>query len=208
MKLLDLQTGKYLEIGENWGYFGNKILIISNEDEELSVQGWLDAIEYDEIEKHDYDMLDIKHHTNPIINEIAEKVGAVIYGGRYVLLYTTNEKIIIANSEYDYENWNDENDKLGFDGGEPRIWKTFTIGDVYKKDEKDIGICIKSFCSTYYSYHNDVIHIEEFDDKCEAGIAMTVNSNTEYLGNIFEEFAKKEQGLENKFDELQGEIII
>jgi len=27
MKLLDLQTGKYLELGKDWGYFGEFILL-------------------------------------------------------------------------------------------------------------------------------------------------------------------------------------
>lgn len=165
MKLLDLQTLKYPELEKNWGYFGNKILIISNEDEELSIQEWLDAIEYDEIEKHDYDMLDIEPHTNPIINKLAEEIGAVIYGGRYVLVFEDNN------------------------------------GDIF---------CEKTnFGTVYYISKNQYrfLPVKDFNEKND--ITATVDrffmlnkAPQHKIGNIFEEFAKKEQGLENKFDEL------
>ena len=174
MKLLDLQTGEYLEIGKDWVYFGEHIGILKA-DVLCGVQ-----VEY---------VFSKIPHTNPIINQIAEKVGAVIYGGRYVLL---NE----------IEVWVYNNDLP------PTHIKT---GDIVlhtprRGYDTEILVNTNDFCTKLGSNHNKItFYLKDenlnFDDYGFFRIQKI-------HGNIFEEFAKKEQGLENKFDELQSEIMI
>ena len=85
MKLYDLHTGKYLELGTEWGYYGEYIIIMKkpyklySSSESALVESSCDRYAFK-----------IQPHTDQLINEIAEKVGAVVYGNRYVLL--ENEK--------------------------------------------------------------------------------------------------------------------
>ena len=76
MKVLDLETGKYLELGEAWEYCGEYIRKIACEQ-----------------------ILYKTPHTDPLINSICEKTGAVVYGGRYVLM---NEIFYIEGIEHKY----------------------------------------------------------------------------------------------------------
>ena len=78
MKLLDLQTGKYLELGNDWWYGGNHIDVYLCKNKP----------DVDE----DGETVLRTHKITPSISEpqeplktICEKTGAVVYGGRYVL---------------------------------------------------------------------------------------------------------------------------
>lgn len=98
-KLLDLQTGKYLELGKDWGYFGKFILLNLGSAIELNIKEW-GSVSYGDNAYgwHGYIGQEIKQpHTDPIINEIADRLGAVIYGGRYVLL-TSDDSWYYANN--------------------------------------------------------------------------------------------------------------
>ena len=87
MKLLDLHTGNYLELGKDFYYGVGNVFLTNLCDGMFFI---------DMIEKKDF--IQAKPHTDPIVNRLAEKVGAVVYGGRYVLLqkhqayYTITEK--------------------------------------------------------------------------------------------------------------------
>jgi hypothetical protein len=85
MKLYDLHTGEYPELGTEWGYYGEYIIIMKkpyklySSSESALVESSCDRYAFK-----------IQPHTDQLINEIAEKTGAVVYGNRYVLL--ENEK--------------------------------------------------------------------------------------------------------------------
>jgi len=113
-------------------------------------------------------------HADPIVNDIAEKVGAVIYGGRYVLL-SSEQDTSIHDDNHCYKN-----------------------GDVVRSGHGHgyVAICT---ASTHYSYHQNVLDIPNFQDSCEAGFLW---SKYEILGNIFEEYSKQLRNELNKFDEL------
>ena len=161
MKLLDLQTGKYLELGKDWLYGERGICIFP--------QTFFEALQKLFIFANNFFTHIKQPHTNLIINQVAEKVGAVIYGGRYVLMFEDSN------------------------------------GDVF---------CEKTnFGTVYYISKNQYrfFPIKDFNENND--IAATVdrffmlNKAPQYkISNIFEEFVKKEHGLENKFDELYNLI--
>ncbi len=176
MKLLDLQTGKYLELGKDWGYFGEFILLNLGSAIELTIKEW-GSVSYGDNAYgwHGYIGQAIKQpHADPIVNDIAEKVGAVIYGGRYVLL-SSEQDTSIHDDNHCYKN-----------------------GDVVRSGHGHgyVAICT---ASTHYSYHQNVLDIPNFQDSCEAGFLW---SKYEILGNIFEEYSKQLRNEPNKFDEL------
>ena len=83
MKLLDLQTGKYLELGKDFYYGGDHIVV-----NKCNVGYQI----YEAIQRKDSERLSIDNKDCPFaaeppleLKEICEKVGAVVYGGRYVL---------------------------------------------------------------------------------------------------------------------------
>lgn len=171
MKLLDLETGKYLKIGKNWLYGREFILLNLGSSIECNIKEW-GSVSYGDNAYgwHGFIGQEMeKPHVNPIINKLSEKVGAVIYGGRYVLLNEipnkyeevfTGDVIMPELNQSRYS-------------GCYMDWKCF-IADFYSFEE-----------NIYYAAGHHISYWRFYID-C----------------NIFEEFAKKEQGLENKFDKL------
>ena len=199
MKLLDLQTGKYLELGKDWVYFGEHIGILKA-DVLCGVQ-----VEY---------VFSKIPHTNPIINQIAEKVGAVIYGGRYVLMLildNAGNEICVGNIHKDVYKSNITYFILCYGFCNPKY-------DTNNRLEKPIDFAqqfykITNFASYGWYFHK--IWNNEYHETYAHYIGFLQKHFTDkrpndnlYYGNIFEEFSKKEQRLENKFDELQSKIII
>ena len=72
MKLLDLQTGKYLELRKDWLYGGKYIYVFYKRGEGCD----------DERDGNGY----YKDEPQEPLKTLCEKTGAVVYGGRYVLL--------------------------------------------------------------------------------------------------------------------------
>ena len=75
MKLLDLQTGKYLELGNDWLYGGDHISIIPTHYLGFgSTNPIADAKRCK------------KDETQDPLKTLCEMTGTVVYGGRYVLI--------------------------------------------------------------------------------------------------------------------------
>jgi len=92
MKLLDLQTGKYLELGEEGFFYGGKCIILMDtlkkEIEEsfiIAIQNKLEGIKYD-TQSYKYTYSPHKSEPQGILKTLCDKTGAVIYGDRYVLI--------------------------------------------------------------------------------------------------------------------------
>lgn len=172
MKLLDLQTGKYLELGKEWVYGGEHIIVSKcNIGYEV-----YEAIQHNNSEKlyaYDNDYL-ITEELNEQLKALCEETGAVVYGGRYVLLFSEQDTSI-HDDNHCYKN-----------------------GDVVSDGRRHgyVAICT---ASTHYSYHQNVLDIPNFQDSCDAGF---LSSKYEMLGNIFEEYSKQLRNEPNQFDEL------
>lgn len=78
MKLLDLQTGKYLQLDKDFWFGGNVIILFENLKRSTNTYSLLDEV-------NACARFIKQPPTDPIVNEIAGTVGAVVYGGRYVL---------------------------------------------------------------------------------------------------------------------------
>ena len=179
MKLLDLQTGKYLELEKDFYYGGNGVMIHSYTDEELTVYEELpdftphqyisydlnDDTKYKKTLKNGFDeiidndtatvKLWIEYKSEPPLElkEICEKVGAVVYGGRYVLFL------------------------------DQEMGSVYNIKNEYRGEEFIDYKCKNGvFSSGYNIYNNDIIT---------------------FLGNIFEEHSKQLHNEPNKFEELK-----
>lgn len=197
MKLLDLQTGKYLELG-NFYYGGNMIMLRYYEEADLGLH------------KIVHTNLHQMAHTNPIINQVAEKVGAVIYGGRYVLTFGKVGNIVEKYRFYVTGHRNLKEycllylkDTMMYTTPESDCWKDIFIStETLKKYELDRGYN----CENEDKDSND----KRWYNYCGERSIDDLDANDEekevVISNIFEEFAKKEQGLENKFDELYKSI--
>lgn len=204
MKLLDLQTGKYLEIGYDWGYYGEYIVKFKIPykfhfftKEAYTIEDMCDRYAFK-----------IIPHTNPIINQIAEEVGAMIYGGRYVLfcnkevVYTEKPPAksgdIIKFLKQDFVS-TIYYDGITFENMQTAIKKNLqnNIFDyaIFNENED---------CYNGYLVLQTSVEPKDYDDYYLFGLYG--KNNATVIGNIFEEFAKKEQGLENKFDELYNLI--
>jgi hypothetical protein len=79
MKLLDLKTGKYLELDKDFWFGGNVIILFENLKRSTNTYSLLDEV-------NACARFIKQPHTDPIVNEIAGTVGVVVYGGRYVLM--------------------------------------------------------------------------------------------------------------------------
>jgi len=92
MKLLDLQTGNYLELGEEGFFYGGKYIILMDAMKKEIYESFATAIQ-NKLEGIKYDPLSYKYTYSPhtsepqgILKTLCDKTGAVIYGDRYVLL--------------------------------------------------------------------------------------------------------------------------
>ena len=199
MKLLDLQTGKYLELGTDWGYYGTHISLETKQQEAILRHLQFDrdcmnelfkknefSIKYDlgvsamqatdNILRQVTDCMIMqgtiaKQCSNSIIDDIAGKVGAVVYGGRYVLLQFANNKTVGDVIKHNPKRT--QFDQL------PKIYHTNE--EVCEILSKDVVLCEEMGYSSEYvdpDYHSKII------------------------GNIFEEYSKQLRNEPNKFEEL------
>jgi hypothetical protein len=89
MKLLDLQTGKYLELGKDWLY-GGEYIVINTCKIGYSVYEAIQHKDSEKFFKYDKDCL-FTDELNEPLKTLCEKTGAVVYGGRYVLIKTITQ---------------------------------------------------------------------------------------------------------------------
>ena len=217
MKLLDLQTGKYLELGEKGFFYGGKTITcpptktfnIRNGDHDLTLHIYADTERDYDIECLDdsccpqfqitiksnnqkligseSDCIDMRFNraikqSEPqgILKTLCDKTGAVVYGGRYVLVI----------KDYNIQ-----------------------IGDLWKnsKYRNTLVACI-NFKNNIHFKHNISGGLESFfeeirnDDNDNIIVRCSQNENSEFLGNIFEEYSKQLRKEENKFDELMEKL--
>jgi hypothetical protein len=230
MKLLDLQTGEYLELGKEGFFYGGKTITcpptksfdIQNVDRDMTLHIYADT-------EKDYDIkcLDDSHsplfeitlksnnqkligrevghidmrfnrvikQTEPPLElkEICKKVGAVVYGGRYILerntmceyniIYKiTYADCIIAqiprNFEYDQH--------IGSDviKSEPQYFS-----DKFICKEKD--------------YLQTIKRLHKIEDDTRIEILQVNNRNNRREVDILKEYLKQLRNEPNKFDELK-----
>jgi hypothetical protein len=207
MKLLDLQTGKYLELEKDFYYGCNTIMLHCYTKEELTEYKQrddynphylIDDADYNNPEKYhkiihngfqeaiDRDTATVRlfteHQSEPqgILKTLCDKTGAVVYGGRYVLVI----------KDYNIQ-----------------------IGDLWKnsKYRNTLVACI-NFKNNIHFKHNISGGLESFfeeirnDDNDNIIVRCSQNENSEFLGNIFEEYSKQLRKEENKFDELMEKL--
>jgi len=105
MKLFDIETRKYLELGKEWLYGGNGILLIDimqkeiNESLEIAI---VNAMQGNEHTLYQYSYGQMKTHPTGTLKTLCDLTGAVVYGGRYVLNphYATMRAVIVDGGEY------------------------------------------------------------------------------------------------------------
>ena len=97
MKLFDIETGKYLELGKDWLYGGNGILLIDimqkelNESFEIAIAN---AMQGNEHALYQYSYGQMKTEPTGTLKTLCDLTGAVVYGGRYVLLQSSGNKTV------------------------------------------------------------------------------------------------------------------
>ena len=189
MKLLDLQTGKYLELGKDWLYGGVGILV-----SKIKLDFPLPMYLFNAV-KSDYDWLN-NAQTQPVnISDIAtfetirdliqeplktlcEKTGAVVYGGRYVLMefkqYCDEELRKIVDIVTDGLCICD------------RVWDAWNVGTMSRDD---------------FRQFNDG-HCEEDSNGKVDDLKNAINKQY-IVVEIFEEYSKQLRNEPNKFEELK-----
>lgn len=111
IKLLDLQIGKYLELGNDWGYFGYYIKAKNPENFIYDITG-----EYQKTEPQEP------------LKRLCNLIGAVVYGDRYVLLECFR---IYAIGDICKCVWNSHNEycDIGYLGKDKKISNGFGLYD-------------------------------------------------------------------------------
>ena len=166
MKLLDLQTDNYPKLGEDWLYGGEYIRKIPCEQ-----------------------VLYKTPHADPLINSICKKVGAVVYGGRYVLAQNTMCEYNIMY-KITYADCISANISRNFEYDQNIYANVIKIEPQYFSDK---FICKeKDYLQTIKRLHKieDNTRIEILQVRRCGGI------------DIFEEYSKQLRNEPNKFDEL------
>lgn len=80
LKLLDLETGQFLELGKDWLY-GGEYINISYKKPITFDRLYCGSIEYKDV----YEKYRKQPYSNEQIQKLCELTGAVCYGGRYIL---------------------------------------------------------------------------------------------------------------------------
>ena len=183
MKLLDLQTGKYLELEKDWLYGGESIFLPND-------------IQYIRSEY----TFRIEQATSKLpepLKTLSAKVGAVIYGRRYALLY----KVHTFRSNYYLPPYASLNEK-----------EEIVIGDCTHTDIYHLIVCYGPM--VYNGVLNKPIPMLYAKDQCGSTtyyangtpyVEFVVSGKHQYNtfdGNIFEEYSKQLRNEPNKFDEL------
>lgn len=218
MKLLDLETGNYLKLGKDFYYGGDGIMIHCYTEEELTDFEELpdfkpnqyidydhnDDTKYKKTIKNGFDkaMYDgeavklwIEYKSEPQLElkEICEKVGAVVYGGRYVLMMS-----------FEYQN---KEIKVGDIITAQTI--TTSKDSISMKQYANQIVCFRGNTAFEHSGYNMGFVI------CENLKCFGINGfwkhrafdyeerKLEINFNFFEEYSKQLRNEPNKFDELK-----
>lgn len=176
MKLLDLQTGKYLELGKDWLY-GGEYIVINTCKIGYSVYEAIQHKDSEKFFKYDKDCL-FTDELNEPLKTLCEKTGAVVYGGRYVLL-----------NEIDV--WVYNNDL------EPQKIKT---GDIVKEKTSYMynNRLLINVADFFLDTTENIKTTHKIGKKTFSKFDFFAIENI--LGNIFEEYSKQLRNEPNKFN--------
>ena len=179
MKLLDLQTGKYLELFKDYAYCGNAILFHGFDDDCLPTftNGFENMI------NQDWACCgEICYKTEPQepLKTLCEKTGAVVYGGRYVLI-----------NEIDV--WVYNNDL------QPKKIQT---GDVIKEKTSHLYTIhtLINVSDFFLDTTENLKTTHKIGKKAFNKFDFFAIENI--IGNVFEEYSKQLRNEPNKFEEL------
>ena len=172
MKLLDLQTGKYLELGINWGYYGEYIITIR------SPFKFHKSEKYSVIESTCDELAFHKAEPPLPLKEICEKVGGVIYGGRYVLMFSEYDRKIgdvVDQGEYEYHRYGyvaicDVNSiyvKLNGILDIPQFQRECAVGRIDSVDYEVIGNFFEEYSKQLRNELNKFDELMEIDELME-----------------------------------------
>jgi hypothetical protein len=103
MKLLDIETSKYLELGKDFFYGGKCISCFYDSVNELhTVDDFKNAIEQGFYADCNYIKVEEISEPQEPLKTLCDLTGAVVYGGRYVLNphYATMRAVIVDGGEY------------------------------------------------------------------------------------------------------------
>ena len=210
MKLLDLETGKYLELGKDFYYGGDSVYLIERLEGCLkSHNKWLvsltdTALKYahkpnqrnmsyeiaqkvvDNHAKTENTVVNSQIQSGAIIKskpptelkEICEKVGAVVYDGRYVLL--TKDYNVKAG-----DLWNSSK------------YYNVLLACINYKNNIHFKHNISGGSVPFFEFIRD-------DNNDNLIVRCSQNEDSIFLGNIFEEYSKKLRNEPNKFEELKA----
>lgn len=235
MKLPDLQTGKYLELGKDFYYGCNTIMLHCYTKEELTEYQQRDDYnphyliydtDYNNPEKYhkiihngfqeaiDRDTATVRlfteHKSEPqgILKTLCDETGAVVYGGRYILLQkydicTTGDILKFLKASFV--------SKVYYEG--------VSFAELDSQIKKHINDDIFDYCICYevkrgemsfehkgylvFDIYNEKQELQK-DSICLFGLYS--KNNAAYIGNIFEEYSKQLRNEENKFDELMEKL--
>ncbi len=228
MKLGDLQTGKYLELGKDWHYCGNRIYLVGRLKECITsfnefLRSQIKILDkYKEIDGQrniGYELAfkiatsDDECLNNAVdaqvdsgyveksepqgkLKTLCDKIGAVVYGDRYVLIKT-------------FEYLNKE-----IKVGDIITAKTLTTSkdSISIKQHTNQIVCFRDNTAFEHSGYNMGFVI------CENLKCFGINGfwkhrpfdyeerQLEITGNLFEEYSKQLRKEENKFDELMEKL--
>jgi len=207
MKLLDLQTGKYFELGKDWFCGGDRIYLVGRLKECItSFNKFLreqieTVIKYNTIvgQRNIGYEIACKVATSGdecVNNAVASQVdsGYVEKSEPQGILKTLCDKTGAVIYGDRYVLLNGEQDTSIHDDNH-----FYTVGDVVVNEYNCYGCVTIGLCSTEYSYHNNVVDIPELRGNCESGVLYC---KFEILGNFFEEHSKQLRKEKNKFEEL------
>lgn len=212
MKLLDLQTGKYLELGEDWHYCGNRIYLVRYLKECITsfnefLRGQMKTLaEYKEIDGQrniGYELAcKVATSDDECVNNAVDSQvdsGYVEKSEPQEILKTLCDKTgaVVYGDRYvlvikDYN---------------------IQIGDLWKnsKYSNTLVACI-NFKNNIHFKHNISGGLESCfeeirnDNNDNLIVRCSQNENSELLGNIFAEYSKQLRNEENKFAELTEKL--
>ena len=170
MKLLDLQTGKYLELGNDF-YYGGGHIVVNKCNVGYQIY---EAIQHKDSERLLMDSKDCPFAAElPLeLKEICEKVGAVVYGGRYVLSLSENDRKIgdvVDQGEYEYHRYGyvaicDVNSiyvKLNGIFDIPQFQTDCAVGRIYDVDYEVIGNFFEEYSKQLLKKENKFDELKE-----------------------------------------------
>lgn len=214
-KLLDLQTGKYLELGKDFWYGGDSIKL----NEKKLIRNYQSGVFDKEYSIVSQTIIEISEPQEPL-KTLYEKTGAVVYGGRYVLMESQNitQGIGYVMSRHTTYQKNISVGDIHLCAGSYQIKHIdFNEIDNYTHNRLRFSIneqgqnIIEAILEAKYepfvfinSTKNNTMSQLTFESKRGTAIASVFGQSAimEFLGNIFEEYSKQLRNEPNKFEEL------